>query len=208
MKAAKLQPFVMRSSPCTSFWGAASRRSRACLSFRAGSPSALTSAAASSSSHFSSFAAVRYTAQPQRGFASATDPAAKNEKQEEASLRTFSREEVAKHNRPGDIWVIINRKVYNISLWANVHPGGLQVLIDHAGKDATVSWANAGHGYRARSLMKQFLIGQVLDEPRFTGVEHPFGFYDSDKAQLPHCFQGEQLLLEEIADVTDPSRNS
>jgi len=33
--------------------------------------------------------------------------------------------------------MIINGDVYDISKFANVHPGGAQVLLDYGGKDAT-----------------------------------------------------------------------
>ncbi|KIO34369.1 hypothetical protein M407DRAFT_218567 [Tulasnella calospora MUT 4182] len=54
-------------------------------------------------------------------------------------LKTISREEVAKHNKPGDLWVIIDAKVYDLSRFASLHPGGLAVLLDEnvAGQDAT-----------------------------------------------------------------------
>ncbi|KAG8908340.1 hypothetical protein FRB99_007267 [Tulasnella sp. 403] len=56
-----------------------------------------------------------------------------------ASTKTFTREEVAKHNKQGDLWIVIDAKVYDISKFSRHHPGGLSVLLDEevAGKDAT-----------------------------------------------------------------------
>jgi alkylation response protein AidB-like acyl-CoA dehydrogenase/predicted heme/steroid binding protein len=53
--------------------------------------------------------------------------------------KTFTRDEVAKHNKQGDLWIIIDAKVYDISKFAPMHPGGLSVLLDEevAGQDAT-----------------------------------------------------------------------
>eukprot|EP00930_Biecheleria_cincta_P100608 TRINITY_DN92219_c0_g1_i1.p1 TRINITY_DN92219_c0_g1~~TRINITY_DN92219_c0_g1_i1.p1 ORF type:complete len:543 (+),score=90.59 TRINITY_DN92219_c0_g1_i1:177-1805(+) len=54
-------------------------------------------------------------------------------------LQTFTAEEVAKHSREGDIWVVIDGGVYDLSKFGQLHPGGLPPLLDAAvaGKDAT-----------------------------------------------------------------------
>ncbi|KAG8707541.1 hypothetical protein FRC08_000437, partial [Ceratobasidium sp. 394] len=54
-------------------------------------------------------------------------------------MKSFTREEVAKHNKEGDLWVIIDSKVFDLSRFAAMHPGGLAVLLDEevAGQDAT-----------------------------------------------------------------------
>ncbi|KAL7422285.1 hypothetical protein Q5752_002931 [Cryptotrichosporon argae] len=55
------------------------------------------------------------------------------------NLKTISRDEVAKHNKPGDLWIIIDAIVYDLSKFGNLHPGGIGVLLDDevAGQDAT-----------------------------------------------------------------------
>jgi len=45
--------------------------------------------------------------------------------------------DVARHNAPGDMWVVVDGDVYDLSLFARFHPGGEGVLLPHAGKDAT-----------------------------------------------------------------------
>ena len=51
----------------------------------------------------------------------------------------FQVEDVAKHNRLGDLWIIIEGKVYDVSKFATLHPGGVPPFLDPtvAGKDAT-----------------------------------------------------------------------
>lgn len=46
-------------------------------------------------------------------------------------------EEVAKHTKPGDSWMIIHSHVYDVSGWANEHPGGAKLIHMHAGTDAS-----------------------------------------------------------------------
>ncbi|KAJ7472310.1 acyl-CoA dehydrogenase/oxidase [Mycena galericulata] len=55
------------------------------------------------------------------------------------SPKQYTEEEVAKHNKAGDLWVTIDAKVYDLSKFADLHPGGPNVLFAEsvAGKDAT-----------------------------------------------------------------------
>lgn len=55
------------------------------------------------------------------------------------SGKTFSRAEVAKHNKEGDLWIVVDTAVYDLSKFAALHPGGANVLLEAsvAGKDGT-----------------------------------------------------------------------
>ncbi|KAF7308134.1 Acyl-CoA dehydrogenase [Mycena chlorophos] len=46
------------------------------------------------------------------------------------NLKTYTLEEVAKHNKAGDLWIVIDGKVFDLSRFAPMHPGGLSVLLD------------------------------------------------------------------------------
>lgn len=50
---------------------------------------------------------------------------------------TLTRDEVAKHCKPDDAWIIVDGDVYDITKFAKLHPGGKQTLLDYAGQDAT-----------------------------------------------------------------------
>lgn len=54
----------------------------------------------------------------------------------EEANRRFTAEEVSLHNKENDAWIILNGKVYDITLYVNYHPGG-KILLNAAGKDAT-----------------------------------------------------------------------
>ena len=46
------------------------------------------------------------------------------------------------------------------------HPGGADLLIDSAGKDATEDYADVGHSEDADEILESFLIGIVKDAPK------------------------------------------
>eukprot|EP00450_Noctiluca_scintillans_P029453 CAMPEP_0194549464 /NCGR_PEP_ID=MMETSP0253-20130528/95220_1 /TAXON_ID=2966 /ORGANISM="Noctiluca scintillans" /LENGTH=399 /DNA_ID=CAMNT_0039396893 /DNA_START=22 /DNA_END=1219 /DNA_ORIENTATION=- len=49
-------------------------------------------------------------------------------------------EEVAKHNKKGDVWVVLNGRVLNVSNFLSQHPGGELAILTFAGKDATAEF--------------------------------------------------------------------
>ncbi|CDK27438.1 unnamed protein product [Kuraishia capsulata CBS 1993] len=46
-------------------------------------------------------------------------------------------DEFLKHNKPDDCWVVLNGWVYDMTEFKEIHPGGRNVIIRNAGKDAT-----------------------------------------------------------------------
>ena len=62
----------------------------------------------------------------------------------EEKKNLYSIEEVAKHNTPNDLWVVVNDKVFDMSTFKS-HPGGQDALNANAGTDATENFKEAGH---------------------------------------------------------------
>eukprot|EP00747_Dinoflagellata_sp_TGD_P213857 gnl/TRDRNA2_/TRDRNA2_86767_c0_seq1.p1 gnl/TRDRNA2_/TRDRNA2_86767_c0~~gnl/TRDRNA2_/TRDRNA2_86767_c0_seq1.p1 ORF type:complete len:268 (-),score=81.60 gnl/TRDRNA2_/TRDRNA2_86767_c0_seq1:221-1024(-) len=73
----------------------------------------------------------------------------------------YTVEEVARHNTEKSLWLIMNRKVYDVTKFHKHHPGGAAVILNMAGKDAT-SAANTAHSNALPgNVMKEFVIGNV-----------------------------------------------
>merc|ERR1719281_2138055 len=49
----------------------------------------------------------------------------------------YTLEEVAKHNKKGDCWVVVAGEVLNVNNFLSQHPGGELAILTFAGKDAT-----------------------------------------------------------------------
>ncbi|NWW98723.1 FADS2 desaturase, partial [Caloenas nicobarica] len=80
----------------------------------------------------------------------------------EAQIRFYTWEEIQKHNLRTDKWLVIERKVYNVTKWANRHPGGQRVISHCAGEDATDAF-QAFHinPTLVQKFLKPLLIGEL-----------------------------------------------
>jgi L-lactate dehydrogenase (cytochrome) len=68
---------------------------------------------------------------------------------------------VARHNRPGDAWIVINENVYDISTFP--HPGGFEVLEPYLGRDATAAFF-AQHNRDMLAIVEKNLVGVIDPE--------------------------------------------
>ena len=73
-------------------------------------------------------------------------------------MKKFTLSEVARHNKDGDNYIVIDEKVYDVSSFSNFHPGGVFPLRSVAGKDATEDFYAL---HRA----------SVLSNPRFKSLQ-------------------------------------
>lgn len=88
-----------------------------------------------------------------------------------AEPKTFTMEEVAKHNTPQDAWIVIDGKIYDVTKFAPMHPGGTQILLDYAGKDCSKEFWDL---HRADILLKQgpkLYVGQVRGAPSVAPID-------------------------------------
>lgn len=79
----------------------------------------------------------------------------------DSTLPKYSWEEVAKHNSAESLWIVVSNKVYDISKFMEEHPGGEEVLLEVAGRNATESFEDVGHSPDAREMQAKYLIGTV-----------------------------------------------
>jgi len=77
------------------------------------------------------------------------------------TLKKFKWEEVHKHNKYEDCWLVIKGKVYNVTSWIPKHPGGIQIL-NGAGRESTALFQSY-HCLRIEKFLKAYEIGEVED---------------------------------------------
>jgi len=81
---------------------------------------------------------------------------------QEKSAGSYLLSEVASHDKPQDCWVIVKEKVYDVSSFAEEHPGGT-VISTYFGRDATDVFATF-HPNSAWKLLQTFYIGDLVRE--------------------------------------------
>lgn len=62
--------------------------------------------------------------------------------------------EVATHNSANSCWMIIDNKVYDLTSYINLHPGGKRTILDYCGRDGTSAFR--GHSSYAWQLLSGF----------------------------------------------------
>jgi len=81
-------------------------------------------------------------------------------------LKKYSLKEISEHKDKKSIWILIHDNVYDVTKFLEEHPGGEEVLLEQGGKDSTENFEDVGHSTDARTLMKDFLIGEVIDSEK------------------------------------------
>lgn len=79
--------------------------------------------------------------------------------------KSYAMDEIAKHSSREDCWLLIEGKVYDVTKFIPMHKGKDAILMG-CGKDATALFNNrpngsGAHSATARSLMKNFAIGEL-----------------------------------------------
>ncbi|KAK5074158.1 hypothetical protein LTS08_005116 [Lithohypha guttulata] len=82
---------------------------------------------------------------------------------QETSLRSITRDEVAKNNTEDSLWTIVDHKVYDLTDFLEAHPGGNVVLQQYAGKDSTTAFYNL-HRHEVLQKYADLCIGLIEGE--------------------------------------------
>lgn len=70
-------------------------------------------------------------------------------------------DEVSYHDTITDCWIVLYDRVYDITDFLEMHPGGHDVLLEHAGRDATIAFIGTGHSKAAFESLKMYEIGEL-----------------------------------------------
>lgn len=85
---------------------------------------------------------------------------------QKSSGKVYRLSDVAEHNAADDLWIAIHNKVYDVTKFQEEHPGGVEVLLEHAGTEGTYAFEDVGHSLDARDLLAQYYIGDLHEDDR------------------------------------------
>ena len=79
--------------------------------------------------------------------------------------KVITLEEVQKH-RSGEgedknVWFVIHDKVYDVTKFLDMHPGGEEILEESSGKISTEEFEDVGHSGEAREMLEEYYIGDL-----------------------------------------------
>ncbi|XP_073310355.1 delta(8)-fatty-acid desaturase-like [Primulina huaijiensis] len=92
---------------------------------------------------------------------------------EDIKKKYIASDELKKHNKPDDLWISIQGKVYNVTEWAKEHPGGDVPLLNLAGQDVTDAFI-AFHPGTAWKYLDRFFTGYHLEDFQVSEVSRDY----------------------------------
>lgn len=94
---------------------------------------------------------------------------------EEPKKIYITSDELKKHNKPGDLWISIQGKIYDVSEWVKTHPGGDLPLLNLAGQEVTDAflayhppnvWQNAPKKFFNGYYLQDYTVSEVSKDYR------------------------------------------
>jgi len=76
------------------------------------------------------------------------------------STKVVTLNELREHTTKDSLWVLLHGKVYDVTKFIDEHPGGDEVILSEAGKDATEAFEDVGHSEEARGLLNGMQVGE------------------------------------------------
>ncbi|KAL1489934.1 hypothetical protein ABEB36_013860 [Hypothenemus hampei] len=86
----------------------------------------------------------------------------------EGDVQLYSLEQVKIHDGKSDpkVWIVYKDIVYDVTSYLDDHPGGGDLITEYAGKDCTKGFDDFGHSSDAKKMLKQYKIGEIIQEER------------------------------------------
>ncbi|KAJ5484984.1 hypothetical protein N7539_004972 [Penicillium diatomitis] len=81
-----------------------------------------------------------------------------------AKVRIISTDEVSKHRTSEDCWIVVDKQIWDVTNFLDEHPGGANIILKYAGRDATEAYSTVHAPSVLRSNLASELLKGELDE--------------------------------------------
>ncbi|KAI0092034.1 cytochrome b5 [Irpex rosettiformis] len=109
-----------------------------------------------------------------------------------AKIITF--DELKANSKKDKIYVLLHGKVYDVTKFLDEHPGGDEVILAEAAKDATEAFEDVGHSDEARALLKDLYVGEFEKDGELKIKSSTKSSYSSSPAVNTAVQQGSNLM--------------
>lgn len=82
------------------------------------------------------------------------------------TIPEYNLSEVSNHCTPDDCWLVIFDRVYDVTSFLQEHPGGEYIMMEFAGRDATIPFRSTRHGKDSYQMLSRFMIGILPENER------------------------------------------
>ena len=79
-------------------------------------------------------------------------------------IRIFTASDVATHNSASSCWITLAGKVYDVTQFLQDHPGGDDLIVQHAGNDVEEVMMNKNeheHSEAAYEMLQEYMVGRI-----------------------------------------------
>ena len=77
-------------------------------------------------------------------------------------MNTYTLEQVQEHDKPDDCWLIIDNHIYDVTEFANIHPGGKALIYSVAGQDATDYFYELHREEILLEVGDEYVVGELV----------------------------------------------
>jgi len=104
------------------------------------------------------------------------------------NLPVYTLDDVAKHNKKDDCWVVIDKAVYDISSWVPQHPGGW-LIAQGFGRECTVLFETSHPLYVKKQVLPKYKIGTLKRDDKLFDYNWNSEFYKVLKTRVEKHFK-------------------
>lgn len=109
------------------------------------------------------------------------------------STTTLTIDVVAQHSTSRDCYLVIKKKVYDVSSYITIHPGGRSSITSRCGKEVTTIFASI-HSNFAWDLLNKYYIGPLVSTTSNPSSDTTTDAFPIIEQALKQAYQGAEII--------------